>query len=156
MSPLRKRRSRLWAAAAIFSLGIQQGAAAVPMPRGGDGGAGRMAGPMLLAAADEPESKGGKKSRTESDLPKEEFRKRGAELGNYVYEVFDPKAKDPLADLDAPARPGGSGKIWWITGGAVGLIGAGVAGYFLLAPGPDKVIIRYLDYCDSGNCNPRR
>jgi hypothetical protein len=111
-------------------------------------------GSMRLAAADSPKSKGKKKTQADP-VEKEEFRKRGEELGNFIYEVFDPNAKDPLADLELPGegKPR-SRRFWWIAGGAVGLVGVGVAGYYLIAPGPDIIKIRYLDFCDSGPCGP--
>ena len=80
----------------------------------------------------------------------EDLRKRGAELENYVYEIFDPNAKDPLAELGIPMAglKGGAGK-WWIFGSGVVLAGAGVAGYFLFLAEP-QVKPKYVVYSDTG------
>ena len=136
------RPARLgWVAAVVLllALGMDSAQAGIPLPRGEDAD-GRLAAASSSKKGKEKEGVSGKPST-------EEFRQRGAELENYVYEVFDPNAKDPLADLGLPAEFRHGGRKWWIMGGGAVLVGAGVAGYFLFLahPEPQKT---YLDYTD--------
>ena len=85
-------------------------------------------------------------------VQKNEFRKRGIELGNFVYEVFDPNAIDPLKEPDPPEKGMKLKTKLWIAGSALGLLGAGVGGYIFWGPKTTKVNTHFVDYCDKKVC----
>jgi hypothetical protein len=103
---------------------------------------------MQLAFASKLKHK--KKSEADSEsFSREDFQKRGADLDNFIYVVFDPKAEPALKGSSAAmAETQSSSKVWWIMGGAAILVGAGVAGYFLFAP---HTVKSYSDYSDSSS-----
>jgi hypothetical protein len=125
----------------ILAFGVSSGPAEIPLPQG-ENPDGR------LAAASPSKKKGKEKERPAAKRTAEDFRQRGAELENYVYEVFDPNAKDPLADLGLPAELRHGGRKWWIIGGGAALVGAGVAGYMLFFAHSPEVKKTYLIYTD--------
>lgn len=142
----------------VVSLGIQGVVwAGFPMPRSGQthGFVGASLAGELLAAATPS------KTRTNpKDIQAfiERYRKRGAELDNFIYEAADGRAKAPSA---TPAADTGTAKAvglsefrqtrmkWWLAAGAAGLLGTGIVGYMLLSSGSGKTTVVNIDYSDS-------
>jgi len=89
------------------------------------------------------------------------YRKRGADLDNFIYEAFDPskvKSPAPAADTGTADAVGlndfrRTQKKWWLAAGAAGLVGTGIVGYFLLTSGSGKTKIVNIDYTDAGSGN---
>ena len=128
----------------VFCLAWNSVSAAIPIPLGS-----KNAEILLAAASGSHKELSKDPAETPYQAMREEMRKRGAELENFVYEVFDPNAKDPLADLGKMEMHGSGrrAKILWIAAGAVVLAGAGAAGYLWYSEKTaDKVI--NLPYSD--------
>ena len=128
----------------IFCLGLNSLEAAVPLPQGvrGEG--------IVLAASTPPKEIQKGPAASSPNSQREEMKKRGADLDNFVYEVFDPNAKDPLAELGKAEMSGGGHHhrlLWFVAGTAV-LAGAGTAGYLWYTTLTAEAKIINLDYND--------
>ena len=128
----------------IFCLRVNSLEAAVPLPQGvrGEG--------ILLAASTPPKEVQKSSASPAPSTRREEMKKRGADLDNFVYEVFDPNAKDPLAELGKAEMSGEGGRrrLLWIVAGTAVLAGAGTAGYLWYNSLMAETKIINLDYND--------
>ena len=127
-----------------LSLGINSPEAAVAPPQGFP------EEPILLAASAPAKESSKSSTSATTKAMHEEMKKRGADLDNFIYEVFDPNAKDPLAELGKTemAGAGHRRKLLWIAAGTAVLAGAGTAGYLWYHSLTSEAKIINLDYHD--------